>query len=504
MKNINETYTQSVKTFENIRTDSIKKIYFMGIKGVGVTALALVAKQAGFEVSGCDVEQEFITDKTLREHEIQIDIGFDPHYLEQFVGGSHIEEILLIITGAHNGFENPVAQWGKNKGIQTITQGEAVGIFMEGAIFSRKQRGISIAGSHGKTTISGMTATLLQTAGLDPSYIIGTSEVFSLEASGHFGKGDLFVSEADEYASDIHHDLTPKIFYQHPSFVILNNVDFDHPDFYGSIDEVNETFDVFVQNLREDSMIFINGDDLLLQSYIDRYPKKVFISYGLSEKNDIFLKDFIQCDTTSEYLVYVKGEYFGKFSMCVPGIHNALNSLSVIGLGRTLGLSTKKIQDGIRAFKGSKRRSEIIGKTANGAVIIDDYAHHPKEIQTTLASIKGAYPTKKIVCVFQPHTYSRTKTLLFDFASSFPSVDELILMPVFASAREKEVSEDIGHELFDLTTESGQSVKYLQNAKDVLEYIIKYFDSSEYLIITMGAGNVYKIGEKLKSWSSRF
>lgn len=262
MDNVEQVYAESVKKLEDIKTDSIKKIYFMGIKGVGMAALAIIAKQAGFIVGGCDVEEEFITDKSLRNEGIEIDKGFESSSLASFIGDALFSEVLLIITGAHGGFFNPVAEWATAKGIQVVTQGQAVGLFMQGDIFGRPGlTGISIAGSHGKTTISAMVATMLREAGNDPSYVIGTGEVYPLRTPGHYGTGNYFAAEADEYASDLRYDPTPKLFYQHPQYAIVNNIDFDHPDFYASIEQVEKVFTIFMEYVSQKGLLIVNGDD---------------------------------------------------------------------------------------------------------------------------------------------------------------------------------------------------------------------------------------------------
>lgn len=240
-----------------------------------------------------------------------------------------------------------------------------------------------------------------------------------------------------------------------------------------------------------------------LKKAVEKLNPEHVLTYGLSENCDVVLTHFEQKDTEAQFQVNYQGKLLGKFTLRVPGAHNALNALGVIGLGIRLGLSTEQIQQGLRAFAGTKRRSEIIGKTDQGAVIIDDYAHHPKEISTTLSSLKNAYHSKKIVCIFQPHTYSRTESLLNEFAQNLSAVDELILLPVFASAREEEVEDKVSSRLVEAIQDSGKNVHFLQTASDVIKFVTQNYNSSEFVILTMGAGDVYKISEKLKVRSSK-
>ena len=237
-----------------------KKIYFIGIKGVGMAGLAIMAKQAGFIVEGSDVKEEFITDKILKDEGIHIRIGFKKENPEDFYGLNPADS-LFIATGAHDGFENPEAVWARSQNIKIISHGEAVGLFMSGKLFDRSDiEGISVSGTHGKTTISGMLSFLLQKLGADPSYTVGTSEITPLGAAGHYGSGKYFVAEADEYMAG-KLDPTPKFLYQKPRYLIINNIDFDHPDFYRDIDAVKHAFEEFVSNLEEGATLIVNGDD---------------------------------------------------------------------------------------------------------------------------------------------------------------------------------------------------------------------------------------------------
>lgn len=478
---------------------SITKIYFMGIKGVGMSALALVAKDAGFEVAGCDVNEEFITDAALHQKSILINDHFNSDDFVNFIANTPTKEVLLVITGAHGGFDNPVSKKAKEMGISIITQGQAVGVFMNGAFLKRNTfRGVSVCGSHGKTTISALCATVLHALGVDPSYIVGTGEVFPIGLPGHLGLGDIFIAEADEYVSEIHYDKTPKLYYQNPEYVILNNIDFDHPDFFKDITEIKNMFLKFLNGTSRDVKLFVNGDDAYIQEILPSLQNKKIYTYGVAPTNTFFLSDFQQYVDHSVFDVWKAEQKIGQFSLKIPGIHNAQNSIAVIGLCYELGFTPEKIADALIQYAGSKRRAEIIGATQNGAVIIDDYAHHPKEISTTLSSLQAAFQGRKLVCIFQPHTYSRTMSLLDDFAQAISIADEVILLPVFASAREKSEEDTVSEKLVEETKKIHPGSHFFSSADDVIEYVTKNFDSPEYVLITMGAGDVYNISQKVK------
>lgn len=474
-----------------------KKMYFMGVKGVGMTALAIIAKQAGVDVAGSDIEEEFITDKLLESEGIIPFRGFDQENVEKFVGSTNPSDVLFVATGAHGGFGNIEAKYAEGIGVKVVSHGQAVGLFMDGEILGRADLiGVSVAGSHGKTTISGMAAASLVKLRLDPTYAIGTSEVFPLGAGGHFGKGNYFVAEADEYLSELNYDRTPKFLYQKPKFLIINNIDFDHPDFYSSIDEVEKAFGKLLGNLEAGSVVIANGDDERVKKIIKDLPIVVsVVTYGTNKDNDLVLDKFYQEKEASSFEVISRGTALGRLNLKVPGFHNAKNSLAVVALLFEMGISFEKIKDGLFSFEGSKRRMELLGETREGLKIIDDYAHHPEEIRKTLSSIKGMYPDKKIIVVFQPHTFSRTNAMLSDFVSSFSDANTLLLLPTYASLRTNETTGD--DKLMQGFEKINKNAVMLESIDNMVEYVGKNFRDPSYVLITMGAGDVYKVGERL-------
>ncbi|MFA5196211.1 MAG: Mur ligase family protein, partial [Bacteroidales bacterium] len=261
---------------------NIKSIYFMGIKGVGMTPLAIIAKEAGITVSGSDVAEEFITDAVLKKAGITPKIGFK--------SGNVGDVDLVVTTGAHEGFNNVEILEAKRKGITVVTQGEAVGIFMNGGIFGRKLTGISVTGTHGKTTTAAMIATLLKVNNFDPSYLIGTANAISLGAPGHYGKGDYFVAEADEYMTEPNYDKTIKHMWQHPKIAVITSIEFDHPDVYISLDDTREKFLAFAKQLPEDGVLVAYGDDPQIKKMLNDFEGRK-ITYGISENNDFMVAD---------------------------------------------------------------------------------------------------------------------------------------------------------------------------------------------------------------------
>lgn len=465
-----------------------KSIHFVGIKGVGMTPLAIIAKEAGFNVSGCDIKEEFITDEALKRAKIVLLTEFSK---------DHVKDVdLVITTGAHGGFDNPEVQYAKYTGIPVMTQGEAVGEFMNGEILSRKFEGISIAGSHGKTTTTAMLATIFKESGFDPSFIIGTGSIPSLGSPGHYGRGRYFIAEADEYATEPIYDKTPKFLWQHPKIAIFTNIEFDHPDLYKSIDDVREAFLQFANQLPKDGVLIINGDDRECQKLIKQYPGRI-ITFGRNSTNDFFLKKVNVSGAQTFFWVESNKTSLGEFNLKVVGEHNALNALGAVVTALELGVGIDKIKNGLAAFTGSKRRFEYVGKLKAGALLFDDYAHHPTEIKKTLLAFHQSFPKLKLVCIFQPHTYSRTKMLFEEFIYSFNYVQTVIICNIYQSLREKPDPSISSQLLVQSMTKVGKHAIFLPELSDVIEYIEKKSYGHDTVIVTMGAGNVYKIASSL-------
>lgn len=485
----------------------------MGIKGVGMAPLALIAKGAGFTVTGTDIEKEFITDAALAKAGIKPNVGFAPQNITN--------PDLVITTGAHGGFDNVEVIEAKAKNIPVMTQGEAVGVFMNGEIFDKKFKGISVTGTHGKTTTTAMLTTILTENQFDPSYIIGTGDVGSLPAPGHFGRGNYFVAEADEYISEPNYDKTIKFLWQHPEFAIFTNIEYDHPDVYASVDEVREAFIKFTANISPIGALIACGDDREIQKVLQQTDKRI-ITYGFNPNNDYVLSRVAISGDQTFFWVESKGTVLGEFAIRVPGEHNALNALAAVIVCFELGLSIEKIKKGLLAFRGSKRRLEFIGELLSGAKVYDDYAHHPTEIRKTLTTLRKQYPNKKIICIFQPHTYSRTKQLFHEFSKAFDNLDELfvVITDIFASLREQPDSlaghstlrdepsgsdsessgQDVsvsGIKLAEAINGSRGDVHYLPTLPDVVQYINEKKLRSDTILVTMGAGDVYTIHSKL-------
>ncbi len=466
----------------------IRSIHFVGIKGVGMAPLAIIAREAGFVVTGCDISDTFITDEPLGKSGIAPLVGFSV---------DHIENIdLVITTGAHGGFDNPEVVLAKEKGIPVWTQGQAVGEFMKGEIFNRQQIGVSVTGSHGKTTTTAMLATVFKENRMDPSFVIGTGDVPSLGSCGHFGRGKYFIAEADEYATEPTYDKTAKFLWQHPDILIFTNIEMDHPDMYESVDAIRIAFLQFAKQLPPRGVLIAYGGDLQIQKLLKEYNGRV-ITFGYTEDNDFVVTSINISGNQTFFWVSTHGSSLGEFVLAIPGEHNALNAVAVIIAALECGVSIEKIKKGLTLYTGSKRRSEYIGVLPSGALLFDDYAHHPTEIRKTLKAFRKRFPKLKLVCIFQPHTYSRTKSLFEEFSSSFIDANTIIISNIYASLREKPDPSVSSKQLAEKIRQTGKDVLFMPELSDVVEYVKQKQYGKDTVVITMGAGDIYKINEKL-------
>lgn len=471
------------------KTSKVKKIHFVGIKGVGQAALAIIAKEAGMKVQGSDIADEFITDGPLRKSGIVPIEGFSAKNIDEDID-------LVITTGAHGGFDNLEVIEARKKGIKVITKGEGVGEFMKGQIFGKNFKGISVAGSHGKTTLTAIISTIFKENKLDPSYLVGTGEIPSLGAPGHFGKGKYFVAEADEYVTEPKYDHTPQFLWQNPEIEVFTNVDFDHPDVYKDIEKVREAFLKFANQLPANGLLVCCGDDEQMKLLLEKYKGKR-TTYGFSPTSDFSLTNVRVSGNQTFFWVKSGGMSLGNFTLNVPGEHNALNALGAIVVAQELGIPLEGIKRGLAAFTGTKRRFEYVGTLPSGAKLYDDYAHHPIEIQSTLKAFRQSFPKTKIVCIFQPHTYSRTKQLFEQFSSSFNEANIAIITNIFPSQREKEDKTISSELLAQNIAKFNQNTIFLPKLDDVVEYIVKKKFGKDTVVVTMGAGDVYKIADSI-------
>jgi UDP-N-acetylmuramate--alanine ligase len=449
------------------------RIYCVGLKGVGMTGLAQLLQAQGKEVWGSDTAEKFFTDEVLRHSHIECLEGFSATHLER--------KIDIIIRSTAYDESNIEVKTALDKKIPVITYPEALGEF------TRERRSVAVAGSHGKTTTSALLAHVLKIANLSPSALVG-SNVPQFQGNALAGPGDIFVFEADEYQN--------KFKYFSPQIIVLTSIDWDHPDFFATREEYFTAFVEFLKKLPPDGFVvacYDNEDVKRAVAQAGLKPEQI-VSYGL--QNGFWQMLRMWLDEGRWHFSVNKGEEFcGDFWLRLIGSHNVSNALAVVACASRLGVDFEFIRQGLASFEGTSRRLEIKGKLTNGVTVIDDYAHHPAEIIASLKAVRNFYPYKTIRCIFQPHTFSRTKAFLPDFAKAFTEADEVVILETYASAREQGGGVN-AENLASEVTKNHSKVSYQSDIAKTAEYLISTAGRSD-VVITMGAGDVWQVGEEL-------
>jgi UDP-N-acetylmuramate--alanine ligase len=475
-----------------------KKIYFIGIKGVGLTMLAQFLARSGNQVSGSDTAEIFLTDAVLRREKIPVRSPFAAANLPD-------RPDLIVYSSAYTAANNPELAYIRNqphlfRGVPLLKYGAALG-----SVFNHYQ-GIAICGSHGKTTTSAWLGYVLDKAGFSPNVLVG-SRVPQFKSSGLAGRSRLFIAEVDEYQD--------KLQYFQPHGVVLNNIDYDHPDFFKTRAAYTAVFRRFIKKIPRQGFLVINGADEEIGKIKRSCPGKI-ISYALAGDSglirlgqavsqatslvDYLAEDFRRVGDYQSFTVKVAGRFWGKFKIRLSGRHNIANALAVIAVARRLGVSRAAIRRHLAGFRGTERRGQILGHYRR-ALIMDDYAHHPTEIKATLAGLKERYPRRRLIVVFHPHTFSRTRTLFADFVKSFSLADKLIILDIYASAREKRggvssrelVGKIVAHNRRERIS---QEALYLPAQRQAEKYLRQHLQAGDILVL-MGAGDVFRLGQAL-------
>lgn len=444
------------------------KIFFSGIGGIGMSGLALILKKRGYDVFGSDAVSGNMTEKLLK-----MDI---PVIIGQKKGNIDTAELLVISAAIKD--DNPEIIEAKEKGIEIITRSELLGILMS------EKKGIAIAGTHGKTTTSSMLSLVLEGAKMDPTVVIG-GEVKNIGGNAKDGKGEYLVAEACEYERAFL-DL-------HPFAAIITNIEEDHLDTYGDLEHILESFMQFVSQIENDGFLVISAWDSHLSEVTKNYQGKV-ITYGFHE-GDFQAKNIKVKELHTYFDVEKYGKVIGELKIAIPGAHNILNALAVTATSLEVGVKFETIEKSLTKFMGAKRRFEIKGNK-NGILVIDDYAHHPTEIQATLDGLESYYPGKKVWCVFQAHQYSRTKFLLLDFAKSFKKTDHVIIPEIYEARDSEEDKKAVSGEILAAEINKiSNNAEYIKDFHSITEFLRQKAKSGD-VIITIGAGPIYKVGEE--------
>ncbi len=447
------------------------RVYFMGIGGISMSGLAEILIQAHFTVSGSDMKGSEITD-TLTDLGANIIIGQKSENIT--------DDIDLVVYTAAISKSNPEFVECQRRNLPMLTRAQLLG-----QIMSNYKYGIAISGTHGKTTTTSMMSHVLLQADTDPTISIG-GMLDVIGGNIRVGHSDYFVTEACEYTNS-YHEFNPYI-------SIILNVDEDHLDFFSGIDEIAESFKTFAHKLPDDGLLVVNGDMEHYEKVTEDLKCKI-ITFGLDKGNTYSATDIVFDEEGHPgYTLVREGKASEHIELHSTGIHNVINSLSVIATAEFLGIDMKHIKAGLLECTSAKRRFEHKGTTSSGVSVLDDYAHHPTEITATLNAAKNT-PHNELWCIFQPHTYTRTYALLDKFAEALSVCDHVLLADIYA-AREKDDGRVSSKDLADKINSAGGNAVYLGDFDSIEKYVEKNCKKND-LLITMGAGNVDTIGDNL-------
>lgn len=471
---------------------TVQTIFFVGIKGVAMANLALILQKMGKKVSGSDVAEEFITDKALNAAQIGIITSFEADSLPS-------DTQLIIYSASHGGHTNPQILEAKQRGIQVLHQAELIGELLQSFKSS-----IAVAGCHGKTTTSGMLAYTMIKLGASSSHLVGVSE-FNDILGGKFGGKEYFVYEADEYGIDPPENTTPKFELTDPDYAIVTNIDFDHPDIYDSFDDTVHAFERFMSKIatksQSSSHLVLNGDDVALRDLSYEFHSSNCLLYGSHQDCDVRYSQIEYEETRTRFRVSSQDFDIldAEVTISLFGEKNVANATGVITMLLKLGFPFEKIREAIQGYTGAKRRLELKFHE-DDIYLFDDYAHHPAEIEATIKALSTRFPNRKVVVIFQPHTFTRTEEFKDAFVESLSQADHALLLPIFASAREKVGAIQItSNTLVEIGLQKGLKNISAYESKDQLLQALGTMIGPGDIICTMGAGDVYKLeGEILK------
>ena len=446
----------------------IKHIHFVGIGGIGMSGIAEVLLNLGYKVSGSDMKD---SDTTARLKKLggEIMIGHragnitSPHVV--VISSAVKEDNVEVITA-------------REKQVPVIPRAEMLAELM------RLKYGVAIAGAHGKTTTTSMVATVLAAGGIDPTVVIG-GKLNSIGTNAKLGQGEFLVAEADE--SD------GSFLKLSPTIAVVTTIDAEHLDYYRDIDEIKAAFLTFINKVPFYGVSMLCLDQPHIQALIPQVRKR-YQTYGMSTQADYQAREVSLKPLGSRFKVVHHDQDLGWFELAVPGVHNINNSLAAIGVARELEIDVETIRKALKEFSGVQRRFTIKGEV-NGIIVVDDYGHHPTEVRATLAAA-AAGMERRVVVVFQPHRYSRTQHLLEEFFTAFNQADKLIVMDIYA-AGEKPIPGVSGQVLYEGIKKYGhKDVTFLPDKQTVADHMTGVLKKGD-LMITLGAGDVWKIGEQV-------
>jgi len=446
-----------------------RQIHFVGIGGSGMSGIAEVLLNLGYQVSGSDQKRSAVTER-LATLGARI---FEGH------AAGNVAEAQVVVTSTAVKAENPEVMQARRQGLPVIPRAEMLAELM------RLKYGVAVAGSHGKTTTTSMVAMVLDKGGLDPTVVVG-GRVGTLGSGARLGRGEFMVAEADESDRSFL-KLTPTV-------AIVTNIDREHLDTYKDLADVQEAFLNFVNKVPFYGAAVLCLDDPAVQDILPRVERRV-VTYGVSRQAEVNARDVVLGPMGSTYTASSGGASLGTIELAVPGQHNVLNSLAAVAVGLDLGVPFPAVQEGLASFIGVDRRFQVRGE-AGGITVIDDYGHHPTEIRATLETLRGLAGTRRTVVLFQPHRYTRTQHLWDDFCRAFHLADLVVLVDIYPAGEEP--IEGINSEtLADAIGRKGhRHVVYGGDMRAAVEHLRGEVRDGD-VVLTLGAGSVWTAGDEL-------
>lgn len=448
----------------------IQHIHLVGIGGSGMNGIAEVLLNLGYKVSGSDMNETEVIQR-LRNAGGHITIGHS---------SSNIKGAQVVVISSAVSAHNIEVVAARSASIPVIQRAEMLAELM------RLKYGIAIAGAHGKTTTTSMISSILASAGLDPTVVIG-GKLNSLGSNAKLGQSEFLVAEADE--SD------GSFLKLSPTIAIVTNIDAEHLDYYHDIESIRKTFLNFINKVPFYGVSILCADDANIRSILHAVEKR-YITYGINNRADITVADIEMMSGRSKFRVLYKGMDMGKFELSLPGIHNISNALSGIGVAVELDINIDEVKKALRDFSGVERRFQIVGTIdPQDILVVDDYGHHPTEIKATLSAAKAGWGRRTVV-LFQPHRYTRTRDLMNEFAVSFGNADLLVVTDIYP-AGEKPVEGVSAEKLFNTIIEHGhKNVLFVPDKTTIPEKVKELMRPGD-MVITLGAGDIWKVGREI-------
>ncbi len=450
----------------------VKSIHFVGIGGIGMSGIAELLNNLGFKITGSDIKASDNV-KRLKLLGIEIAIGHSP---------DNLKSADVVVYSSAVPLDNPEILKAINRSLPVIRRAE-----MLGELINLKRTSIAVGGTHGKTTTSSMIGMILEKSGYDPTLVVG-GLVSNLNTNVKLGSGELIVVEADEFDRSF--------LALNPTIAIVTNLEMEHTDCYKDLNDIEEAFLQFCKSVPFYGTVILCADSDSLMRIMPKI-KKPITTYGISDKSDYRAKNIEFSENKSKYNLFHKNINLGEININVPGKHNVLNSLASIALGMELDVPIDQLKKGINSYAGVRRRFEIkMNKT--DILVVDDYAHHPTEVKATINAAKNGW-NRRIICVFQPHLFSRTRDFFKEFAKSLFESDIIIISEIYP-AREKPINGISSRLILDELDHLGHNNTHLLESFNDLNNILEEIVQPRDIVITMGAGDIWRYSDKYNEY----